>query len=53
METFNKNILNRLENLLLDKEKNYDITKALSKALKIYNNTIHTTIKLEPEKLLN
>ena len=53
VEAFNKNIINKLEYVLLDKNNNFDIKLGLEKANEIYNNTIHTSTKIEPIKAIN
>ena len=50
MEAFNKTIIQKLEYIYLQNPKNFDVNIALSKAIKIYNTTIHSIIKVEPEK---
>ena len=56
VEGFNKNISNKLECVLLDKENKevkLNLKDALLKAGEIYNNTIHSIIKVEPRKAFN
>ena len=50
VEAFNKNIINKLEYTLLDKNNKFDIEMGILKAEEIYNNVIHTTTKIEPVK---
>lgn len=50
MEAFNKTIIQKLEYIYLQSPDNFVVNIALSKAIKIYNTTIHSIIKIEPEK---
>ena len=50
VEAFNKNIINKLEHVLIDNNNNFDIKKGIGKAEEIYNNCIHSITKLEPVK---
>ena len=52
VESFNKTIINKMEYLLLDEKNNSDIEECLEKAVKIYNNIIHTSTKMEPIKAI-
>ena len=52
VEAFNKIIINKFETILIENKK-LDIKKALEKAETIYNNTIHSTTKVEPIKAFN
>ena len=50
VEAFNKNIISKLRILKQEDELNFNIIFALDKAVEIYSNTIHSTIKIEPIK---
>lgn len=50
VESFNKSIIYKLQYIKLEDPKNFDINNAIEKAFNIYNNTIHSTIKIEPYK---
>ena len=52
VEAFNKYIIYKLEYTLLDDKNNFDIVKGIEKANEIYNNTIHTTTRIEPIKAI-
>ena len=52
VEAFNKHIIYKLEYTLLDDKNNFDIVKGIEKANEIYNNTIHTTTRIEPIKAI-
>ena len=52
VEAFNKIIINKLETILIENKK-FDIKKELEKAETIYNNTMHSTTKVEPIKAFN
>ena len=53
VEAFNKNIINKLENILLDDNKKFNIKLGIKKAEEIYNNIIHSSTKIEPVKAFN
>ena len=42
--------MNKLEYIRLEVGTKFNIDEAIKKAFKIYNNTIHSIIKIEPEK---
>ena len=50
IEAFNKTIIERLRYLKLEQKHNFVINKALFTAVNIYNNTIHSSTKIEPIK---
>ena len=50
VEAFNKTIMNKLEYIRLEEGTKFNIDEAIKKTFKIYNNTIHSIIKIEPEK---
>lgn len=50
MEAFNKYIIQKLRIFKLEEKNNFDIDVALDKVIKIYNNSIHSVIKIEPAK---
>lgn len=50
MEAFNKNIIQKIRYLKLENKNNFDTSEAIDKAVNIYNNTLHSTIKIEPIK---
>ena len=52
VEAFNKTIINKIEYLLLDEKNNSDIEECLEKAVKIYNNIIHTSTKIKSIKAI-
>ena len=52
VEAFNKNIINKLEYILLDDNNSFDLKLGLNKATEIYNNTVHTSTKIEPIKAI-
>lgn len=50
MEAFNKTIIEKLKLLKIEEGENFEINMALNKAIFIYNNSIHSIIKIEPIK---
>ena len=52
VEAFNKNIINKLEYILLDSNNFFGLKLDLNKATEIYNNTVHTRTKIEPIKAI-
>ena len=50
MEAFNKNIIQKIRYLKLENKNNFDTSEAIDKAVNIYNNTLHSTIKIDPIK---
>ena len=52
VEAFNKNIINKLEYILLDDNNSFDLKFGLNKATEIYNNTGYTSTKIEAIKVI-
>ena len=52
VEAFNKNIINKLEYILIDDNNSFDLKLGLNKATEIYNNSVHTSTKIEPIKAI-
>ena len=51
-EEFNKNIINKLEYILIDDNNFFDLKLNLNKVTEIYNNIVHASTKIESIKAI-